>query len=88
MFERYTERARRAVFFARYKASQHASANIEPEHLLLGLIRENFLLFGKQLHPSIAHVPRIRQEIEKRIERKRSILAPSKFHCRQSASAC
>jgi len=70
MFERYTERARRAVFFARYEASQHGSANIEPEHILLGLLRENFLLFGNRLHPSIAHVSRIRQEIEKRIEKK------------------
>jgi Clp amino terminal domain, pathogenicity island component len=68
MFERYTERARSSL--ASYEASQHGSANIEPEHLLLGLLRENFLSFGNQLHPSIAHVSRIRQEIEKRIEKK------------------
>src|SRR5215831_17673607 len=40
MFERYTERARRVIFFARYEASQLGSAAIETEHLLLGLIRE------------------------------------------------
>src|SRR5437660_11098880 len=40
MFERYTERARRVLFFARYEASQLASISIETEHLLLGLIRE------------------------------------------------
>jgi hypothetical protein len=39
MFERYTERARRVVFFARYEASQFGSTTIESEHLLLGLIR-------------------------------------------------
>lgn len=40
MFERYTESARRALFFARYEASQLGSMSIETEHLLLGLIRE------------------------------------------------
>ncbi len=41
MFERYTEKARRAIFFARYEASQFGSPYIETEHILLGLLREN-----------------------------------------------
>ncbi|MGA7170362.1 MAG: Clp protease N-terminal domain-containing protein, partial [Candidatus Sulfotelmatobacter sp.] len=41
MFERYTEKARRVIFFARYEASQYGSPEIDTEHLLLGLIREN-----------------------------------------------
>lgn len=41
MFERYTEKARRVIFFARYEASQYGSPNIESEHLLLGLLRED-----------------------------------------------
>jgi hypothetical protein len=40
MFERYTERARRTLFFARYEASQRGSVSIEPGHLFLGLLRE------------------------------------------------
>jgi ATP-dependent Clp protease ATP-binding subunit ClpC len=40
MFERYTERAKRVLFFARYEASQLGSRTTETEHLLLGLIRE------------------------------------------------
>lgn len=40
MFERYTEHARRTIFFARYEASQYGSPQIESEHLLLALIRE------------------------------------------------
>jgi enamine deaminase RidA (YjgF/YER057c/UK114 family) len=40
MFERYAEGARRALFFARYEASQLGSLSIESEHLLLGLMRE------------------------------------------------
>ncbi len=41
MFERYTERARRVLFFARYEASAFGSAYIEPEHLLLAILRED-----------------------------------------------
>jgi len=40
MFERYTEGARRTIFFARYEASQYGSPYIATEHLLLGLMRE------------------------------------------------
>jgi len=40
MFERYTERARRVLFFARYESSQLGALSIETEHLLLGLLRE------------------------------------------------
>jgi hypothetical protein len=40
MFERYTEKARRVIFFARYEASQFGASAIEAEHILLGLLRE------------------------------------------------
>ena len=39
MFERYTETARRAIFFARYAASEFGAECIETEHLLLGVLR-------------------------------------------------
>jgi hypothetical protein len=41
MFERYTEKARRVIFFARYEASYYGSPEIETEHLLLGILRED-----------------------------------------------
>jgi ATP-dependent Clp protease ATP-binding subunit ClpA len=40
MFEKFTEPARRILFFARYEAAQHGSPTIEPEHLFLGVLRE------------------------------------------------
>jgi hypothetical protein len=46
MFERFTEKARRAVSFARYEASQYGNSYIETEHLLLGLWREDLALRG------------------------------------------
>lgn len=45
MFERYTEKARRVIFFARYEASNYGSKEIDTEHLLLGLIREDKALY-------------------------------------------
>ena len=47
MFERYTERARRALFFARFEVTQHGGLSIEPEHLLLGLLRDPRGLVGR-----------------------------------------
>ena len=44
MFERYTEKARRVIFFARYEASQLGGSEIDTEHLLLGLLRESRLM--------------------------------------------
>ena len=40
MFERFTEKARRAIFFAKYEAASMESPFVETEHLLLGLLRE------------------------------------------------
>jgi len=49
VFERYTEKARRVIFFARYEASQYGSPYIETEHLLLGLMREDKALANRFL---------------------------------------
>jgi ATP-dependent Clp protease ATP-binding subunit ClpC len=40
MLDRYTEAAKRVIFYARYEAAQMEAESIEPEHLLLGLLRE------------------------------------------------
>lgn len=41
MFEKFSESARRSLFFARYEASRAKSRSIGLEHLLLGLLRES-----------------------------------------------
>ena len=66
MFERYTERARRVLFFARYEASQGGSISIETEHLLLGLIREGKGLTSRIFARSHLYLENIRKEIESR----------------------
>lgn len=40
VFERYTEPARRVLFFARFESSQYGALAIAPEHLLIGVLRE------------------------------------------------
>jgi ATP-dependent Clp protease ATP-binding subunit ClpC len=57
MFDRFTEKARRVIFFARYEASQFGSPCIETEHLLLGLLREDRELASRFLRS-------IRKQIE------------------------
>lgn len=71
MFEHYTEKARRVVFFARYECSQFGSPAIEPEHLLLGLLREDKRAFRwiSESQP----LETIRQRIESCIPKEPSI---------------
>ncbi len=66
MFEKYTEKARRVIFFARYEASQFGSPSIETEHLLLGLIREDKNLTNRFFPKANASIDSIRKEIEGR----------------------
>jgi ATP-dependent Clp protease ATP-binding subunit ClpC len=68
MFERYTEKARRVIFFARYEALQYGSQVISPEHILLGLMREDKTLSARffPFRHSLS-VETVRREVEERI---------------------
>ena len=68
MFEKYTEKARRVIFFARYEANQFGSPYIETEHLLLGLIREDKNLTARFFPRANATIQDIRKEIEGRTQ--------------------
>ena len=86
VFEKYTDRLRRVIFFAGYEASQFGSKTIETEHLLLALIREDKELTNRCLrNPSSTES--IREAIERRItirERVRtSIETPISNECGQ-----
>src|SRR5207237_160254 len=63
MFERYTEKARRVIFFARYEASQFGAPAIEPEHLLLGLVREERSMAAQILFERGLRLAAVRDEI-------------------------
>jgi hypothetical protein len=70
MFEHYTQRARRTIFFARYEASVFRSEHIDTEHLLLGILREDHRLRSEL--PSGAE-----DAIRKRIEELKPPSGPS-----------
>jgi ATP-dependent Clp protease ATP-binding subunit ClpC len=65
MFERYTEKARRTIFFARYEASQYGSPEITTEHLLLGLIREDTRTF-EAIFKDFDQIRAIQEEVRAR----------------------
>ena len=68
MFERYTERSRRVIFFARYEALQYGSPVIAPEHILLGLMREDKTVSARFFpYKQNISVDSIRRDVEERI---------------------
>jgi ATP-dependent Clp protease ATP-binding subunit ClpC len=64
MFEKYNEKARRALFFARYEASKLGSRVIETEHILLGILREGEETIGELLRRLDVKPESLRKEIE------------------------
>ncbi len=64
MFEKYNEKARRALFFARYEASKLGSRVIESEHILLGILREGEEVIAEILRRFQVRPEEIRREIE------------------------
>jgi len=44
MFDRYTEHARRTIFFGRWEALQVGSPFIGPDHIALGILRDSWLI--------------------------------------------
>jgi uncharacterized protein (TIGR03435 family) len=67
MFERFTEQARRALFFARYEASELGSTSIDTEHLLLGLMRESTGLTSRLFADAGIALEDIRDDVLRRI---------------------
>jgi ATP-dependent Clp protease ATP-binding subunit ClpC len=72
VFERYTEKARRVIFFARYEASEYGSTHIETEYLLLGLLREDPSLLRRFTGITITAID-IRTEIQRQTTRRERI---------------
>jgi ATP-dependent Clp protease ATP-binding subunit ClpC len=66
MFEKYTEKAKKVLFLARYEASQMGSKVIGSEHLLLGLIKEGDELVRDLFARSSVNLELLRAELEAR----------------------
>src|SRR5687767_371829 len=81
MFERYTERSRRVIFFARYEALQYGSPSISPEHILLGLMREDKTISARSsdLRTNLT-VDAVRRDVEERIVLRDRIPQSAELH--------
>ncbi|KAB2968640.1 MAG: ATP-dependent Clp protease ATP-binding subunit [Thermoanaerobaculia bacterium] len=64
MFEKFNEKARRALFFARYEASKLGSRVIETEHILLGVLREGEETVAELFRRFHVKPEEIRREVE------------------------
>src|SRR6266536_2221894 len=69
MWQRFTERARRVVFFAQEEAARLGENYVGTEHLLLGLVRENDSVAARILDRLGVSLGRIRSEIERQVTR-------------------
>src|SRR2546421_1911289 len=70
MWQRFTERARRVVYFAQEEAARFGENSVGTEHLLLGLAREEDSVAGRILIGRLG-IPlgNIRSAVEKQISR-------------------
>lgn len=64
MFERFTERARQVVVLAQDEARSFGHTHIGPEHILLGLVREEQGLAAQVLAEEEVNVQDLRNEVE------------------------
>jgi hypothetical protein len=67
MWQRFTERARRIVFFAQEEAGRLGENYVSTEHLLLGMIRETDCVGARILVDMGVDLSHIRNEIEKQV---------------------
>ncbi|MEN6520375.1 MAG: ATP-dependent Clp protease ATP-binding subunit [Armatimonadota bacterium] len=69
MWQRFTERARRVVFFAQEEAGRLGENYVSTEHLLLGLVRENDSVAARILDRMGVSLSRVKSEIERQVSR-------------------
>ncbi len=69
MWQRFTERARKVVFYAQEEAQKFGEGYVSTEHLLLGLLRESGSVASRVLDRLGVSESRIRAEVEKQLPR-------------------
>ncbi len=69
MWQRFTERARRVIFYAQEEAGRLGENYVSTEHLLLGLVREPDSVAARILERMGVSLSRVRSEIERQVSR-------------------
>jgi len=67
MWQRFTERARKVVFYAQEEAGRLGENYVSTEHLLLGLVREDDSVAARVLDRLGVSLGRVRSEIERQV---------------------
>jgi len=67
MWQKFTERARRAVFFAQEEAARCGDSTVGTEHLLLGLVRETDSVAIRVLERMGINPKQLRAEVERQL---------------------
>ena len=67
MWQRFTERARKVVFFAQEEAQKFGEGYVSTEHLLLGLVREQDSVAARVLERLGVGLNKIRTEVERQL---------------------
>src|SRR5687768_5286360 len=74
MWQRFTERARRVVFFAQEEAGRLGHNYVSTEHFLLGLVRESDNVATRILDRLGVGLGSIRAEVERQVTRGEAVM--------------
>ena len=69
MWQRFTERARKVIFYAQEEAQRLGESQVSTEHLLLGLVRESDSVAARILDRLGVSLQRIRNEVDRFAQR-------------------
>ncbi|MDQ2986116.1 MAG: ATP-dependent Clp protease ATP-binding subunit [Armatimonadota bacterium] len=69
MWQRFTERARKVVFYAQEEAQKFGEGYVSTEHLLLGLVRESDSVAARVLDQLGISLAKIKREVEEQLPR-------------------
>ena len=67
MWQRFTERARKVIFYGQEEAQKLGTLEVSPEHILLGLLRESDCVAAIALTNLGVRLEQVRLEVEKQI---------------------
>ncbi|HTQ11845.1 MAG TPA: Clp protease N-terminal domain-containing protein, partial [Fimbriimonadaceae bacterium] len=68
MWQRFTERARKVIFYAQEEAQRFGEGYVSTEHILLGLLREHQTGLSILARLGVG-AERVRKEVEKQLPR-------------------
>jgi ATP-dependent Clp protease ATP-binding subunit ClpC len=85
VFDKFSDSARRVLFYARYEASQTGSPHIGTEHLLLGLLKETEDVVREIFARCKVSIPELQAEVEAQLGRGDGVSTSEEIPLHESA---